>query len=470
LGTGGTAYVGTYTSSANPSAALVPNLSPVDPTETFQTTPVTPELLALGAVGGGPANQPALTDQSIAPLVQEAISLWGAAGVDVSRLDGLRVMVADLPGDLLGLTTNGLIQIDANAASLGWYIDPTTGTDGAFAAGPGGASLAVAGGPAWGHIDLLTVLSHEIGNALGVPEVHGAPLDVMEFEVGPSVRRFELPDSFSQSVSSPAPLAATNLDGTNQALAAAAPAGFGDTMSGHGTGTGPQAAELSASEPAGGPLSETATAQEPAARGALSAATVTAGSVQGRQVNPIEAGLPMATVIAAALPQGLSPEALGLISPIQAAITTMPVFAGLETQEPAWSLVAATSSPVAAEKPDLLPAIARENPNALIPTRPRMSPVSDSVLDELAADSVLWQTYAGDGNIMIPLLSPDAVPGAAVSTDSTSPQVRRRSPGAFAERIVAIGLAAGLWGGSSLARARKRRSGGLSLGRKPTKP
>jgi hypothetical protein len=42
LGTGGAAYIGGYTASADPTAAQVPNLNPVDPTETFQTTPVTP--------------------------------------------------------------------------------------------------------------------------------------------------------------------------------------------------------------------------------------------------------------------------------------------------------------------------------------------------------------------------------------------------------------------------------------------
>jgi hypothetical protein len=187
LGTGGTAYTGGYTSTGKPTDALIPNLTPVDPTETFQTTPVTPQLL-VGRATGAAATQPALTDQSLQLVAQEAIQGWAAAGADVSKLIGDRFAVADLPNDLLGLTTNGLIQIDSNAAGMGWF----TGLgDSAFnAARTDLGALAGADSLAYGSVDLLTVVSHEIGNALGFSEVGNS--SVMGIGLSAGVRRFDV--------------------------------------------------------------------------------------------------------------------------------------------------------------------------------------------------------------------------------------------------------------------------------------
>ena len=80
LGNGGTAYIGSYTGNQNPTDAEVPNLTVLNPTETFQSTPVTPQFLAAGGVVLGAAGQPALTDATLAPLVDEAMRRWAAAG------------------------------------------------------------------------------------------------------------------------------------------------------------------------------------------------------------------------------------------------------------------------------------------------------------------------------------------------------------------------------------------------------
>ena len=89
---------------------------------------MTPQLLQLGSVNLGASTlQPALTDQALAPVVKEAKGLWAAAGGDISKLSGVRFEVANLPGQELGLTTNGLIQIDVNAAGQGWYVSPHPG-------------------------------------------------------------------------------------------------------------------------------------------------------------------------------------------------------------------------------------------------------------------------------------------------------------------------------------------------------
>jgi hypothetical protein len=190
LGTGGTAYTGAYTTAQDPTAKLVPLINPLNATESFQTTPVTPQLLATGTVALGAAGEPALTDADLAPLVEEATRLWAAAGADTSKLNGVRFAVTDLPADTQGTTTNGFIQIDLNAAGMGWFIDSTPGTDNEFSLkGAYGSSMAIAGDPAFGHVDLLTVIEHEIGNVLGYKELNGGTQQIMEVDLSTGLRR-----------------------------------------------------------------------------------------------------------------------------------------------------------------------------------------------------------------------------------------------------------------------------------------
>ena len=98
-----------------------------------------------------------------------------------------------------------------------------------------------------------------------------------------------------------------------------------------------------------------------------------------------------------------------------------------------------------------------------------MDLVSDSVLDDLASDSVLWQAQQWDG-ITIPVLPLGTVSGVAVPSEPTTQDERALPPAAFAERLAVLGLFAGLWGGAGLVNARKRRSGSLSPSGKPLVP
>ena len=59
-------------------------------------------------------------------------------------------------------------------------------------------------------------------------------------------------------------------------------------------------------------------------------------------------------------------------------------------------------------------------------------------LNELAADSVLWQAHQGDGTLTITVLPPEAVTGVSVSSD-TSPQADRHQPSLHAYRLHAGG-------------------------------
>ncbi len=117
------------------------------------------------AVGAGGTT---LSQQALAPVVQEAISYWAGAGIGADRLVGLGqidVRVADLSGSVLGTASSSdMIWIDRDAAGFGW------------------------GG---GAMDLLSVVTHELGHKLAFEHGHGH--DVMAASLSPGMPR--LPSS-----------------------------------------------------------------------------------------------------------------------------------------------------------------------------------------------------------------------------------------------------------------------------------
>jgi predicted outer membrane repeat protein len=125
------------------------------------------QLVAGGANPSGEKVTP-LTLEELQPVVQEAIARWAAAGIDTGQLSALSqvtVGIAAFPDPWLGMAFPGAIWIDQTAAGYGWYLDPNPADDSAFPAAPG--SLA------YGKVDLLTVVEHELGHELGFEDTTG---------------------------------------------------------------------------------------------------------------------------------------------------------------------------------------------------------------------------------------------------------------------------------------------------------
>lgn len=122
-------------------------------------------------------------------LVAEAKREWAETGLSagqLAKLDALRLEVADLPGLALGQFNEGVITIDADAAGWGWFIDPTPSGNEEFAlAVSSDQHAATPDSPAYGRMDLLTVVEHEIGHLIGYE--HGS-LDVMNESLAAGVR------------------------------------------------------------------------------------------------------------------------------------------------------------------------------------------------------------------------------------------------------------------------------------------
>jgi hypothetical protein len=113
-----------------------------------------------------------MAELSSAQLSQAVIAArdeWvqtGLSAEQIAALDTVRVQVADLPGLTLGQTAGGLITIDIDAAGWNWFVDPTPQDDREFVLRDG--VLVASAGPAAGRMDLLSVITHEMGHVLGL--------------------------------------------------------------------------------------------------------------------------------------------------------------------------------------------------------------------------------------------------------------------------------------------------------------
>jgi hypothetical protein len=134
------------------------------------TITVTDDGMPMLAASTGSASAPrGLTDQQLQAVKAQAIDQWRAAGVDPQRLAALErqvVQVADLNHGELGWTLGNRTWIDRTAEGWGWSL---------------------AGSPDQGQMDLLTVVTHELGHVLGMPQT---ATGVMELTLTPGVRLY----------------------------------------------------------------------------------------------------------------------------------------------------------------------------------------------------------------------------------------------------------------------------------------
>jgi fibronectin type 3 domain-containing protein len=149
-------------------------------------------------------NAPVLTQAELAPVVQEALAQWAAAGLSSQQmaiLAAVQYQIKDLSGTgALGLTALGapVVTLDDTGAGLGWFLDASPASNSAFGTSVGlFEGDAVAGSLAAGRYDLLTVVEHELGHVLGLDDLNpqSAPNVLMTQTLEPGVRR--LPVAFA---------------------------------------------------------------------------------------------------------------------------------------------------------------------------------------------------------------------------------------------------------------------------------
>ena len=149
---------------------------------------------ASGGLSSASSNgQVTLTAVALTPTVQEAIQHWidalGANDPRLAKLKDVTLVVADLPDGELGRSMGNEIVIDVNAAGYGWYVDVTPADNAEFSIRvKGGALTATPNNAAYAHMDLVTVVTHELGHILGFDHADAGRYAVMHEDLDPGVR------------------------------------------------------------------------------------------------------------------------------------------------------------------------------------------------------------------------------------------------------------------------------------------
>jgi hypothetical protein len=154
----------------------------------------TPQPQLASGVGMDPGARPLVLSQQ-PPLIDVALSDWASAGLDASQLASMRAVhwqIANLGGNVLAEFAGNTITLDATADGDGWFVDPAPLSSTAFKPeATDRVFAALANGPASGHMDLLTVLLHELGHVVGLHDLTDA-LDannIMAEWLPPGIRR-----------------------------------------------------------------------------------------------------------------------------------------------------------------------------------------------------------------------------------------------------------------------------------------
>jgi hypothetical protein len=121
-----------------------------------------------GAVG---AAEP-LTRAELEAVAAAAVVRWREIVDDaeaLALLDAVSFQIADLEGLRLGQVAGTTVWIDVDAAGRGWFVDTTPRDDREFRRRPGDGTLhAGRRSEAYGDMDLLSAVTHELCHVLGL--------------------------------------------------------------------------------------------------------------------------------------------------------------------------------------------------------------------------------------------------------------------------------------------------------------
>ena len=140
------------------------------------------------AISGSPVGN--LTIAEVSQVARQAEANWVNSGLvpnAAAAMANVGINLGVLTSGDIGTYSGGTITIDPSADGVGWY----TGLDNSeFAAGPNGTMTALSGSQAAGEFDLLTVLEHEYGHALGIADLpgNGLPGALMDTTLTTGVR------------------------------------------------------------------------------------------------------------------------------------------------------------------------------------------------------------------------------------------------------------------------------------------
>jgi Ca2+-binding RTX toxin-like protein len=130
-----------------------------------------------------------ITQEELDATVTAAKQLWtealGAGDPRLAALDQVTVLAGNLPSRMIGETMGAQIVIDRTAQGWGWFVDPTPLDNSEFTVSLGnGVFVASSSSAAYGRMDLLSTVLHELGNAMGFAEDTGQDVTGMVLQPG----------------------------------------------------------------------------------------------------------------------------------------------------------------------------------------------------------------------------------------------------------------------------------------------
>ena len=145
---------------------------------------------------GGPKLINSIDQTNLSTGLASWLSTEQLAGI-LSDAAGVTVTISDLPGGAVGQTTGTNITLDTNAAGYNWFIDLTPSDNAEFlpTSNPN-EWVAKVGSAAEGKMDMLSVLLHEYGHALGIDHSTD-PNDYMGTILTAGVRRLPSADELA---------------------------------------------------------------------------------------------------------------------------------------------------------------------------------------------------------------------------------------------------------------------------------
>jgi len=113
---------------------------------------------------------PSITQADLDSVLDAALSYWAASGLtedQLSLIESVNFALTDLPDATLGAATSTRVLIDINAAGYGWFVDDTPFDSSEYSLDANGNLVADESSTAFGRMNLLSVVMHELGHTLG---------------------------------------------------------------------------------------------------------------------------------------------------------------------------------------------------------------------------------------------------------------------------------------------------------------
>jgi hypothetical protein len=163
----------------------------------------------ISAASSGAISGATLTQSELDAIATVAISQWSEALGDgdarLAALGDVRFGIADLAGSELGYAEGNTILVDVDAAGSGWFVDTSPASSSEFRVRLDRNVFGSApDSEAYGHMDLVTVVEHEIGHLLGFDHADAGAFAVMHEELDAGVRYLLASGSTAPAAETPA--------------------------------------------------------------------------------------------------------------------------------------------------------------------------------------------------------------------------------------------------------------------------